>query len=92
MENSDKLFQVSNLERIFRDAAFSPAFRTNPKYCTGEFSDSSPYIAYDDVVNHRYIIRARPVEEFSQYDNELRTVIREYKNIEEIVNDGWRLD
>lgn len=92
MESKDKLFQKNNLEIIFRDAKFAPTFRKHPLFCVGEFEDTSPYIAYDDVINYRFIIRARQLGEFSQYDNNLRTVIKEYKSIEEIVDDGWKLD
>ena len=85
----DKDYQKKNLVAIFSAASFAPFFRTNAKYCVGQFAELTPYIAYGDVMNYKYIIRAT-----DDYNNKSETnpIIVEYRSIDELVNDGWRLD
>lgn len=86
--------QLRNLGLIYRDASLAPVFKSNPKHCKGEFADSVPYIAYGDVMDYKYIIRARPLlaDTNGGFDYEERKVIVEYESIEALVDDGWRLD
>ena len=85
-------YQIKNLDHIYATAMFAPVFKNNPKYCVGKFQDLTPYIAYDDVMNNKYIIRGRPVSITSNFDNEKREIISSYTSMEELVMDGWRLD
>ena len=89
----DKEVQKKNLEIIFRDASLAPVFKCHPKYCTGDFATVTPYIAYDDVMDEKYIIRGRELgAKRNSFDNEKRPIIVEYTSIDDLVNDGWRLD
>ena len=89
----DKEYQKKNLEKIYRDASLAPAFKQHPKYCTGDFAEVTPYIAYDDVRLMKFIIRGRELgSKFNSFDNEKRQIIVEYTSLEELINDGWRLD
>lgn len=88
----DKDYQKKNLTSIYRDASLAPVFKPNPKYCINKFSDLTPYISYDDVMNNKYIIRGRPNDLHNSFDSEEGEVIVEYRSIDEMVNDGWRLD
>ncbi len=88
---TDKEYQIKNLQRIFNDGALSPIFKENPKYPT---SNGVYRISYDDVMNYKFVIRHD--EDFSgdgtRFWNKDTEIIVEYKNIEELVDDGWRLD
>jgi len=86
-------FQKKHLGLIYRDASMAPCFKGNPKYCIGKFADVTPYIRYDDVMNHLFVIRARPYgESINSFDNEERQIIVEYDSMDSLINDGWRLD
>lgn len=83
--------RISNREsgkHFFAHGALSPIFKSNPKYPV----DGVARIAYSDVMHRKYIIRHD--EEFS--DNSCWSkdakIIAEYKGINDLVNDGWRLD
>ncbi len=89
---NDKDFQKKHIDLIFRDASMAPVFKTHPKYCTNQFSGLIPYICYDDVMEMKYIIRGRPLGQANSFDYEKREIIVEYKSVDEMVNDGWRLD
>lgn len=88
----DKDYQKKNLEAIYSAASLAPAFKSNPKYCIGKFTDLMPYISYGDVMSNKFIIRARPIDVYNPFDAEDRDVIVEYDSIESLVNDAWRLD
>ena len=88
----DREFQKKNLEAIYNAASLAPVFKHNPKYSTGKFNGLTPYISYDDIMNYKFIIRGRPVNEYNPFDAQKREIIAEYNTIEELVNDGWRLD
>lgn len=81
--------QKEILESYYNDATLAPIFKKNPKYCVNEFADLIPFIAYDDIMNYSFIIRGT-----QSIDNKSETnpVIVEYKSIDEIINDGWRLE
>jgi len=88
---SDFEYQVRNIENVFDTGRMSPSFRINSKYCIGKFKNMFPYISYNDLLNHNYIIRARPLGEYNSFDSEDREIIVKYDSIEQLVQDGWRL-
>ncbi len=85
----DKEYQKKNLEAIYSSASLAPVFHPNAKFCDKQFAGLTPYIAYGDVMDYKFVIRAS-----SDYNDKLGTnpVIVEYGSIDELVNDGWRLD
>jgi hypothetical protein len=84
-------YQRKQLQKIYDDALYTPVFRINKKYCIGSFKGMIPYIAYDDIMNNKYIIRGRPANIISTLDNEKRDMIASYTSIGELVKDGWEL-
>jgi hypothetical protein len=84
--------QKRQLQKIYDDALYTPVFRINKNFCIGSFKDMIPYIAYDDIMNHKYIIRGRPANIISSLDNEKRDMIASYMSIGDLVKDGWELD
>ncbi len=89
---TDKEYHKQNLENIFDSASHSPVFKSNPKFNIGDFSKLVPYISYGDVMNYKYIIRGRPLGMHNSFDAEDRCIIVQYDNIEDLINDNWRLD
>jgi len=85
----DKEYQKKNLEAIYSAASLAPVFKTNSKFCVDQFAGLTPYVAYGDVMGYKFVIRAT-----NDYNNKSETnpVIVEYGSIDELVNDGWRLD
>ena len=81
-----KNYQKKHLETIYRDAAYTPVFRQNPKYSINQFSNLTPYISYNDVINNKFIIRGRPIDFYSSYDSEEREIIVEYNSLDELIN------
>ena len=79
-------------EAIFNYVLYAPVLEHHPGYCNRQFADLIPYIAYDDVMKSKYIIRGRPHGENNRYDSEAREIIVEYENLDELVNAGWRLN
>lgn len=90
--DDEDTYQIKNIQSIYDHATMSPVFKKNAKYSINEFKNMMPYIAYNDILNYMYIIRARPSNVFNSFDTEERTIIKEYNSIEEMVKDGWRLD
>jgi hypothetical protein len=88
----DKDFQKKRLERIFRDGSFAPLFKRNPKHCVNKFADLTPYISYNDIKRNQILIRGCPIGKPNYIDSGQRDVIISYGSIDELVNDGWRLD
>jgi hypothetical protein len=82
-------YQRKNIEAIFSSASLAPIFKLNAKYCVGEFAELTPYIAYGDVMNYKFIIRTT-----DDYNNkpDSNPILVEYGGLDELVNDGWRLD
>lgn len=82
-------YQKKELEGIYSSAELAPILKANTKYCVGQFADHIPYIAYTDVMSYKFIIRAT-----NDLNNksESNPIIISYQNIDELVNDGWRLD
>jgi hypothetical protein len=86
---TDKEYQIQNLSRIFNDGALSPVFKENPKYPV----NGVPRISYDDVMDYKFIIRNdKDFSSNSFWSEDDVEMIFDYKNIEELVDDGWRLD
>jgi hypothetical protein len=85
----DKEYQMKNLEAIYVTASLAPVFKLNTKFCVDQFAGHTPYIAYADIMDRKFVIRAT-----SDYTDksEANPVIAEYVSIEDLVNDGWRLD
>lgn len=82
--------QIQSLRTLVDDAAFAPVFRDNRKYpCTG-----LARIGYNDVIQHRYVIKADPDFPASGFfwTGADADVIVQYESIEALVDDGWRLD
>ena len=88
---SDKIYQKLYFEAIFNHDLYAPVLEPHPEYCILQFSDSVPYISYDDVINNKYIIRGRPTGEHPSV-SDAGEIIAEYENLDELVNMGWRLD
>ena len=88
---TDNEYQIKNLEKIFTDGALSPVFKRNPKY---PIDDGVARIAYRDVMDFKYVIRnCKDFSDESKYLwSEDADIIVEYKCIEDLVDDGWRLD
>lgn len=88
----DKEYQKKHLTDIYSFASMAPVFKRHLKYCTGIYEGCIPYISFDDVMNYRYIIRGRPTGINNRFDFEEREIIMEYETMDELINDGWRLD
>ena len=86
---SDKEYQAKNLERIFSNGSLSPVFKQNPKY---PIKYGVPRIAYSDIMNYKFMIRHNKNFSENSFWNEDAEVIVSYNSIEELVNEGWRLD
>jgi len=85
---TDKEYQIQNLERIFNDGALSPIFKHNPKYPV----EGVARIAYGDVMDYKIVIRNEKDFSGNSFWSENADIIAEYKSIEDLVDDGWRLD
>lgn len=77
--------------KIFSDAAFPITLHSNPKYCIGENESGTPYIAYDDVMGNRYVIRMLPAGRIPSYLDNEGNIVAEYPDMEMMVRDGWML-
>ena len=86
---TDTAYQTTNIERIFNDGALSPVFKHNPKF---PIDGGVPRIAYNDVMDYKCIIRHDKAFNDNSFWSEDADIIIEYNSIEELVEDGWRLD
>ncbi len=86
----DREYQIRQLHRIFNMATLSPVLRENEKYTV----DGVPRISYNDVMNFKYIIRCDKGFPKSGmfWSDENAFIVAEYRSIEELVDDGWRVD
>lgn len=89
---NDQEYQKNNLENIFSGGLFAPFFKLNPKFPSKD--GCYPRIMYDDVMDYKYIIRwcEQGFLDNRFYSDLESEVIVEYQSIDELVNDGWRLD
>ena len=86
--------EIRLFKQVYDDAMYAPYVRWNPKYKTEEFNGMTPYICIDDICDYKYVVCAIPDEEAVTMlqEQQRRNVIVEYNSIEEMVEDGWRLD
>jgi len=54
----------------------------HPGYCIRQFADLIPYIAFDDVMRSKYIIRGRPTGVTNSTDYESGEIIARYANLD----------
>lgn len=85
----EKEYQKKNLEAIYSAASMAPVFKTNPKFSIDHFTLLTPYISYGDVMGYKFVIRG--TKDYND-KSETNPIIAEYVSIDELVNDGWRLD
>ncbi len=83
--------QLEWLQKIFETwmppkPAFKPYHESVPEGMV-------PYISVSDVHDYKYNIRVVPVEDFDSYEKtEAGKIIAHYESLEDLVEDGWRLD
>ena len=87
----DKVYQKMYFEAIFNYVLYAPVLEHHPGYCIRQFADLIPYIAFDDVMRSKYIVRGRPAGVANSTDSESVEIIARYANLDELVNAGWRL-
>ena len=86
----DRAYQLRHLEAIYQQASFSPHFKPNPKF-PGDGGHEFR-IAYRDVMGYRYVIRKAPLYSDQMLWSDETEIVAEYRSLEELVGDGWRLD
>ncbi len=91
--------EIRLISEVYEEAMYAPLLRWNLKFKTKEFDGMTPYISIKDICDYKYVVCAIPDEELIEklhkgplYEMNRRKVISEYKSIEEMVEDGWRLD
>ena len=89
---TDKVYQKMYFEAIFNYVLYAPVLEHHPRYCIRQFADLIPYIAYDDVLKSKFIIRGRPTVSNNPNAAEAGAIIVEYANLDDLVNAGWRLN
>ena len=91
-EKNDRDNQLRDLRAIFDGALLAPKFKHSKKYNT-KSDEGCPFIRYSDIKEHRYIIRrgGRNFYMDSLCDKETE-VIAIYGSLEQLIDDGWRLD
>lgn len=94
----DVLEEIESRKQEFKEhydsPNVSPQLRWNKKYKTTELEKHTPIIAINDLVERNYVVCAIPNEEVKMFLMQItRTdkVIAEYKTLEEMVEDGWRM-
>jgi hypothetical protein len=85
---TDQEYQLFNLERIIDGGVGSPVFKPNAKFPV----EGLARIAYSDVMDRKYVIRDTGTHDLNSCWNEKTKVIAEYRSMEALVDDGWRLD
>ena len=92
--------EIRLISEVYEDAKYAPLLRWNLKFKTKQFDGMTPYICLNDICHHKYVVCAIPDRDvdkmFQEYgmlqEFSRREVIAEYNSIEEMVEDGWRLD
>lgn len=94
----DVLEEIESRKQEFKEhydsPIVSPQLRWNKKYKTTELEKHTPIIAINDLVERNYVVCAIPnekVEMFLMQITRTDKVIAEYKTLEEMVEDGWRM-
>jgi hypothetical protein len=83
---NDKEYQLKTLDQVFMAAAYPIVFKNNPKYDIGQ---NTAFIALSDIMNLNYILRKSKSYDDKSDQNE---IIVQYNSLQDIVEDGWRLD
>ena len=89
---NEKVSHRKRLEEIYISPSFAPILQKNPKYCVDQFAEFTPYISFKDVLNSKFLIRGCPIGSGNAVDDGNRDVIIEYSSIDELLDDGWRLE
>lgn len=86
--------EIRLFKQVYDDATYAPLLRWNPKYKTKVFEGMTPYICIKDICDYNYVVCAIPDGEVTMMLQEMnrRNVIKQYEKLEEMVEDGWRLD
>ncbi len=86
--------EIRLFKQVYDDATYAPLLRWNLKYKTEEFAGMTPYICIKDICDYNYVVCAIPDGEVTMMLQEMnrRNVIKQYEKLEEMVEDGWRLD
>ena len=86
--------EIKLFKQVYDDAMYAPLLRWNIKFKTAQLNGMTPYICINDICNYKYVVSAIPDEEVTMMLQERfrRNVIAEYNSLEEMVEDGWRLD
>ena len=85
---TDREYQLCNLERMIDGGLGSPVFKPHPKYPV----EAQARISYSDVMNRKYVIRDTETLDFNSCWDGKTKVVAEYRSMEALVDDGWRLD
>ncbi len=93
-EQKIKEEQLELLQEIFEKAMpAAPVFKSDHE---GVPDDAIPYICTSDLFHYKYNIRVLPYDDFFSKDNfekrENGEIIAHYDSLEDLVEDGWRLD
>ncbi len=94
MTNQEIKRQSELFKKHYDEPMFSPLLKWNDKYKTPELEGYTPIIAINDLVKYNYVVCAIPnekVEFMLMQLNRTDKVIAEYKSLEEMVEDGWRM-
>lgn len=85
--------QKKMLKEIYEMPVFSPQFHWNQKYLSKKFENTVPYICLNDLLENKYAISAIPEDntEMVMLVLERKMLVKEYDNLDELVEDGWRL-
>ncbi|NEW80790.1 MAG: hypothetical protein GZ094_00265 [Mariniphaga sp.] len=87
----DKVYQKMYFEAIFNYILYAPVLESHPDYCIRQFADLIPFIAYDDVMRSKYIVRGLPPGVTDPNESGSGEIIARYANLDELVNAGWKL-
>jgi hypothetical protein len=87
---TDREYQLDHLDSIFHNGSYSPLFKHNPKYPVN--AGDALRIAYDDVISYNYVIRKDPSASSDTCWSEESEIVADYDSLQELVDDGWRLD
>ena len=90
MNTSDREYQIDNLRRIYSAASMSPVLKRNPKFQV----EGTARIGYSDIMEERTIVRvdANFPDSGGFWGGDDAPILASYSSVEELVDDGWRLD
>jgi len=82
---------IKNLQKIFSYMHIQPVFKKNDKY-SEQLTNGAGMICYADLFKNNYVIRRGSFSNFQYEVDENSEIIASYESIEQMINDGWRLD